>query len=113
VTRDRRAAARVSGLLIPGMNRARLRPGLTAHIVDLSSGGALIETDWRLLPGARVELQFGESPASVRAAGRILRSHVALLGHERIRYRGAVAFEDKLPFGEDTTPSKMVDGQRY
>jgi hypothetical protein len=85
------------------MERARLRPGRMAHIVDLSSGGALIETDWRLLPGMRVELQLGEPIPLFRVTGRILRCHVALLDRERIRYRGALVFEEQLPFGEVAT----------
>jgi hypothetical protein len=85
------------------MDRARLRPGRTAIIVDLSSGGALIETDWRLLPGMRVEVQVGEPVPLFRVAGRILRCHVALLGRERIRYRGALVFEQPVSFGEAPT----------
>ncbi len=85
------------------MERARLRPGRTAHIIDLSAGGALIETDWRLLPGMRVEMQVGEPVPLFRVAGRILRCHVALLDRERIRYRGALMFDEQLPFGEVAT----------
>ncbi len=85
------------------MDRARLRPGRTAHVIDLCSGGALIETDWRLLPGTRVELQLGHPVPKFRVAGRILRCHVALLDRERIRYRGALAFDERLPLGEDAT----------
>ena len=103
VTRERRASARVDGLATAGMDRARLRPGRTAHIIDLSSGGALIETDWRLLPGVRVEIQVGEPVPLFRVTGRILRCHVALLGRERIRYRGALMFEEQVPVGEATT----------
>jgi len=103
VKRERRASARVLTLTMEGMERARLRPGRTAHIVDLSSGGALIETDWRLLPGMRVEMQVGDPVPLFRVAGRILRCHVALLDRERIRYRGALMFEKQLPFGEAPT----------
>ena len=78
-------------------------PGALAHVVDLSSGGALIETDWRLLPGMRVEMQVGEPVPLFRVAGRILRCHVALLDRERIRYRGALMFDEQLPFGEVAT----------
>jgi hypothetical protein len=85
------------------MDRARLRPGRTALILDLSSGGALIETDWRLLPGMRVEVQVGEPVPLFRVAGRILRCHVALLGRERIRYRGALMFEEQVLLGEAAT----------
>lgn len=100
---ERRAAPRVRAFAAPGMERARLRPGRTAHIIDLSSGGALIETDWRLLPGIRVEMQIGEPAPLFRVAGRILRSHVARLDRERIRYRGALMFDEELHLGEATT----------
>ena len=103
VARERRASPRVSSLSGSGMDRARLRPGRSAVVVDLSSGGALIETDWRLLPGLRVEVQLGDAVPVFRVAARILRCHVAWLGREKIRYRGALAFEQRLPFGEATT----------
>lgn len=111
VTHDRRASPRVAGLALPGMDRARLRPGRTAHIVDLSSGGALIETDWRLLPGVRVEIQVGEPVPLFRVTGRILRCQVTLLCRERIRYRGALMFEEQVPVGEPTTQPGDPDGK--
>ena len=101
--RDRRVWPRIPALTLAGMERARLRPGRTATVVDLSSGGALIETDWRLLPGMRVEMQVGEPITLFRVAGRILRCHVALLDRERIRYRGALMFEHQLHLGEAPT----------
>ena len=109
VARERRASPRVSGFTIPGMEWARLRPGRTAYIIDLSSGGALIETDWRLLPGVRVEMQFGEPTRLFRVSGRIVRCHVALLDRERIRYRGALMFEQPLPAGVAETHGVGAD----
>ena len=104
VAGERRASPRVQGLAVAGIEKARLRPGRTAYIVDLSAGGALIETDWRLLPGMRVEMQVGEPIPLFRVVGRILRCHVALLDRGRIRYRGALAFDERVPFGEAPTP---------
>ena len=103
IARERRASSRVPALTMAGMERARVRPGRTAHVVDLSAGGALIETDWRLLPGMRVEMVLGEPAQLFRVAGRVLRCHVALLGRERIRYRCALMFEEDLSFGEAPT----------
>jgi len=97
ITRERRASERLTALA--GLERARLRPGRTARIVDLSAGGALIETDWRILPGMRIEMQLGEPAPLFRVAGRALRCHVTLLDRERIRYRCALMFEDHLPLG--------------
>ena len=103
VRHDRRAAQRVCALTTQGLELARLRPGRLAHVIDLSSGGALIETDWRLLPGIRVEMQLGEPKPLFRVAGRILRCHVVLLDRERIRYRGALMFDEQLPLWEVAT----------
>lgn len=108
VKHERRSSPRISALTMDGMERARLRPGRSAHFVDLSSGGALIETDWRLLPGVRVEMQIGEPVARLRVTGHILRCHVALLGRERITYRGALKFEHHVCFGE--VPTHRVAG---
>jgi PilZ domain len=78
--------------------RGRIRPGRAAQILDLSSGGALIETDWQLMPGTRVDLQLGSPIGQYRVAARILRSQVALLHRERVRYRGALRFEERISF---------------
>ena len=103
-TVERRAWPRVDTLTCSDMARGKLRPGRPAHIVDVSAGGALIETEWRLLPGMRVELQVGEPVALYRVSARILRCHVAQLDRGRIRYRGALAFEEDLPFNKHDTP---------
>jgi hypothetical protein len=95
-TGDRRASPRVSTVEHAALANGKLRPGRLAKIVDVSAGGALIETDCRLLPGVRVELQLGEPVVIHRARGRVLRCHVFLLDRERIRYRGAVEFEEPL-----------------
>jgi hypothetical protein len=100
---ERRASARVLTHRMEGMERARLRPGRSAHILNLSSGGALIESDWRLLPGTRVDMQVGDPVPLFRVAGRIVRCHVTRLDRERIRYRAALKFEKPLPFGEAGT----------
>jgi PilZ domain len=97
-TVERRAWTRVEAVNTSGMARGKLKPGRPAQIVDVSAGGALIETEWRLLPGARVELQVGEPVALCHVKARILRSHIARLHRDRVHYRGALAFEDQLPF---------------
>jgi PilZ domain len=104
-TVERRAWPRVATVACSEMARGKLRPGRPAQIVDVSPGGALIETDWRLLPGMRVHLQVGEPVAIYTVHARILRCHVTLLDRERIRYRGALVFEEQMPFGGNETPA--------
>jgi hypothetical protein len=89
-----------------GLDRARLRPGRSARIINLSSVGALIETNWRLLPGLRVEVQIGDPVALCKVGARILRCHVALLAREQVRYRAGLSCEERIPFGEETTPAQ-------
>jgi hypothetical protein len=52
----------------------------------------------------RVELQVGEPVAFYKVTARILRCHVALLDRERVRYRGALMFEERLTFGGKQGP---------
>jgi hypothetical protein len=51
-------------------------------------------------------MQVGDPVPLFRVSGFILRSHVAVLNCERIRYRGAMMFEKQLPFGELPTHGK-------
>ena len=110
-TVERRAWPRVNTVSCADLARGRLRPGRPAQIVDVSPGGALIETEWRLLPGMRVELQMGEPVALYNVKAKILRCHVALLDRERIRYRGALMFEEQLPFGGNEEPQRVADSR--
>jgi hypothetical protein len=103
-TVERRAWQRTTTFACAEMARGKLKPGRLAQIVDVSAGGALIETEWRLLPGTRVELQVGEPVALYKVKARIIRSHVAVVHRERIRYRGALMFEEQLHFGGNEAP---------
>ena len=92
---ERRVAPRLLAAQA-GVEGVRFRGGRLARVLDLSATGALIEADWRLLPGSRVDLLVGE-PSPRRATGRIVRCHVAVLTRERVRYRGAIAFDERMP----------------
>jgi len=77
---------------------ASVRPGHRARLIDVSAGGALIETSQRLLPGTSVELQVqtGTDRATVR--GHVLRCAVVRLRPTWVCYRGAIAFDRHLPW---------------
>ena len=81
-----------------GIVSARIRPGHPARLIDVSSGGALIETPIRLLPGKSVELlvEARDRRATIRA--HVVRCSVARVRPSSICYRGAVAFERQLPW---------------
>ena len=100
---DRRRARRRRTIHDHGIVTARVRPGREASLVDVSAGGALVETTYRLLPGARIELHVatGERRTSVR--GGVLRSVVVGVRAAGMCYRSAIGFDRLL--------SWFVDGE--
>jgi PilZ domain-containing protein len=94
---DRRLASRVAPQGTPWHPVAILRPGQEVHVINLSSGGALIESANRMNPGTRTELQlFGAGRRSI--PGRIERCTVTRL--DPLRYQGAIVFERQLEWHE-------------
>jgi hypothetical protein len=95
VAGERRATARVAPADTTWRREALLRPGQEVLVIDLSSGGALLESAARMSPGARAELQLiGAGRRLVR--GRIGRCQIVRL--EPLCYRGAMVFEQPLEF---------------
>jgi hypothetical protein len=91
--RNRRLAGRVPPERTPWHRCAMLRPGQEIVVLNLSRGGALVESPTRLVPGTRTELQlFGDLRRSVR--GRVERCRVSCL--EPLRYEGAIVFDHAL-----------------
>jgi PilZ domain len=106
---DRRGARRLEAFEEHRIVSASVQPGHRARVIDVSAGGALIETSLRLLPGAAIELQVetGSDHTSVR--GHVLRCVVVRLRPTWVCYRGAIVFERHLPWfvehrREPTTP---------
>jgi hypothetical protein len=101
---DRRADARA---LMPDADtlRATLRPGCSVRVVDLSAGGALVEAERPLRPGARVHVQLVTSARTFTLTARVLRCAVwTLHPNDGVIYRGALQFEDRCElFGEPLT----------
>jgi hypothetical protein len=74
--------------------QAILRPGYAVSLVDLSSGGALIQGPRPLRPGARVHLQLLTGTRRLGIAAHVLRCSVASLdSRQGVQYRGALKFE--------------------
>ena len=90
---ERRQALRRAPEDTPWSADALLRPGQEVRLVNVSSGGALIESLARIKPGARAELQLsGTTRRLVR--GRIDRCRVVAIGP--VRYEAAIVFEQAL-----------------
>jgi hypothetical protein len=93
-TPDRRNGRRHSRPEEHGIVSARIRPGHNVEVVDVSSGGVLVKSCHRLMPGATVELhlQCEDRHAQV-VRGQVLRCCVAHLRANAVSYQGAIAFE--------------------
>jgi hypothetical protein len=87
---DRRAFPRIPGSAVPGLTALTARsPEL--YLLDISDGGALIETPARLKPGER-EVFLLQGDSSIRIAGKVLRAEVTRLTPWSVHYRSAIQF---------------------
>jgi hypothetical protein len=89
---NRRAHPRHSGDQLRRLRLARLKNGPQVSIVDLSRGGALIETRRQMKPGAIITLQMGYDGSSLEAPSEVLRCAVATLNGTGLIYRAACSF---------------------
>jgi hypothetical protein len=63
------------------------------RVINVSCGGALVESRNRMNPGTRTELQLSGDPRRV-VRGRIDRCRVSEL--DPVRYEGAIVFDQLL-----------------
>lgn len=76
---------------------ARLRPGRDVRVLDLSSGGALVEASARLLPGASIVLHLAGVTSHHTIRGTVLRCWVAAIDRSAgVRYRAALGFDQQF-----------------
>ena len=88
-----------------GIVNAKVRPGYDVAVLNVSAGGALVESGHRLLPGSPVDLHLATPDDQVAVRGRVLRCFVARLRPVRIWYHGAIGFERHLPWFVDEDPA--------
>jgi len=113
---ERRRGPRVSEPDTHGIVKARMRPGREVAVIDVSAGGALIETEQRLLPGTAIDLHLTTPERNVAMRGRVLRCTVARLRSSSVSYRGAIGFDRSLPWladaeGDDVAGESALGGE--
>src|SRR5216684_1192227 len=108
VRRNRRAHPRVMADQLRLLERARLTPGPSVSLIDLSVHGAFFEVDYRLRPGDATNLELVAAGERAVASGHIVRTEISGLSADGVRYRGACAFDQPLPWSRrlsgPTTP---------
>jgi len=93
---DRRQTPRRGSPHEHGVTAVRVRPGIHAHLVDMSAGGAQLEMADRLVPGRFVHLQLTLHSGQVTVRARVLRNDVRHVTADRIGYRCGVCFDRPL-----------------
>lgn len=94
---ERRAHVR----LTPRQLTARLKQGGAVTLIDVSAGGALLETSRILRPDSELILEFFDAASKhvAQMTSRVLRSHVARIDGV-MKYRGACVFSQPLAHPE-------------
>jgi len=93
--RNRRAHERLMGQDLEWLKSVRLQFGPSLSLVDLSAGGALVESSAALRPGSTAALTITGRGVVETATFRVLRCEVARV-NGGIVYRGACVFDRKI-----------------
>lgn len=97
LTTERRRARRVTALAFGLAIPAVMRPGLEVRLVEVSTGGALVESSGPIRPGARTDLALDALHGARRVvAVEVLRCWVHAI--DPLTFRSAVRF-DATPQG--------------
>ena len=79
---------------VDGAAQATLRPGCDVAVIDVSSGGALVQARRPMRPGARVHVRLDAGGSTLSLVAHVLRCGVwSINGEEGVVYRGALQFE--------------------
>lgn len=96
VAEERRAFPRRPASELTFLKSVRLLAGPEVCLVDVSRGGALLESETPLPPGTRICIRLVTTDTTLLIAGRVLRSRVSCLQPGLVRYRSAVQFDEEV-----------------
>ena len=94
--KERRASPRRPASELPFLKSVKLLAGPDVRLVDVSRGGALLESDTPLPPGTKICLRLVTTDTTLLIDGRVLRSRVSCLQAGLVRYKSAVAFDEEV-----------------
>ena len=94
---DRRSSIRRTLSELSWLTQVRVKYGPTVSLIDLSAGGAQIETtSFRLEPGSTVVVQIAAESEAFAVPSLVLRSQVSRIVASGATYRTALAFKRRL-----------------
>jgi len=95
---ERRRQPRLTPFEWNGGVRGRIRPGHDVLVIDLSEGGALVETSRRLTPGSTAELLLDAPDGRHSTRASVVRSSVCVLLADLVLFRTALMLERPVPW---------------
>lgn len=106
---DRRSQPRLSAEILGLDEDARLSLGVHVRVLNVSSGGALLESQEWIRPGTKSELRLSkpvrdQDAERLAAQGQIVRCWVHRLSP--LRYRAALVFNNLAPVTGGTKPEE-------
>jgi len=110
---DRRAHHRCTLAELPWLRDVRLKYGPRAVLIDLSVGGAQLETaGYRLNPGSTVVVELAGDADGSPIPARVVRCQIAGLTPQPV-YRSALEFKRTLVMPETAAPRHGVDANPF
>lgn len=93
---------RVTPAAVPGISGVRFLPQHTgATLVNISPSGLLVESIAKYQVGSTAEVQFEGGFSPSRAAGRVVRCEVAVMGRDGVlHYYIGIEFDTPLDLGD-------------
>ena len=92
---ERRRAPRLSSEDISALKSTRLLAGPEVRLMNLSKRGALLQSDTRIAPGAKVCVRMIAGDTVILLRGFVLRSRVSQLKGATLTYEWAIAFDEE------------------
>jgi hypothetical protein len=93
---NRRKGERQDPAHIPSLKSAGLVAGPDVQLINLSSGGALLESNTRILPDASICIRLVATDALFFLRGRVLQSRASSLRGSELIYECRVAFDEEF-----------------
>ena len=111
ITDERRKAPRLDAESIPFLIGAYQVGGPEVKLINISRGGALIESREPLAKGSEICLQLVTAGKVYLIRGRILRYYISFIAGNALRYRSAIAFDKDLAIMPTMETSRGVPSE--
>jgi hypothetical protein len=101
---DQRHDARALGPVV-----ARLIGGSEVRLIDFARRGVLLESDTRLLIGAKATIKITTTDTTISVRGQVVRSRVAGVKGGALMYHTAMALEEELGLADSVAPRRVSE----